>query len=84
MRPAPDHRVHEERGGEDLQGGDDAIRALAARHHVGRLHRPTRRCVVHSARWVGRVVVSLRAATGAAATPRSGCSSAWAAASARL
>ena len=30
-RPAPDHRVHDERGGDDLQGSDAATRSL----HVG-------------------------------------------------
>ena len=78
--PAPDHRVHEERGGDDRQGSDDATRALAVRGRPGRLHRPAQGRVVHAARLRELVGLSRRAATDAAAAPQSGCSTAWAAA----
>jgi len=39
-RPASDHRVHGERGGDDWQGSDDGTRALAACRRPVCLHRP--------------------------------------------
>ena len=77
-RPASDHRVHGERGGNGQRGSDDATCALAARRCPGRLHRPAHCRVVHTARLCALVDLSRRAATGAAATPRSGCSTVWA------
>jgi len=77
---ARDHCVHDERGGDDLQDCDDATRALAARRRAGHLHQPAHGRVVHTARLCGLVDVSRCAATDAAAVPRSGCSTAWAAA----
>ena len=75
---APDHHAHDERCGDELQGGDDATHSLPARRRPDRLHRPAHCRVAHTARLRGLVDLSRRAATGAAATPRSGCSTAWA------
>jgi len=74
------HRMHDERGGDDLQDCADATRALGTRRCPGRLHRPAHGRVVHAAPLRSLVGLSRRAATGAAATPQSGCSTAWAAA----
>ena len=68
-RPAPDHCEHDELGGDDVQGGDAATRALPLGWLPGRLHRCAPGRVGHPARLLGLVVFSLRAATGAAATP---------------
>ena len=75
---APDHHVHDERCGDELQGGDDVARSLPVRLCPGGVHRPAHCRVAHTARLRGLVDLSRRAATGAAAAPRSGCSTAWA------
>ena len=77
---APDHRVHDERGGDDRQGSDDATGAPAVHWRARRLHPPAHGSLGRAARLRGLVDLSRRAATGAAAPPRSGCSTAWAAA----
>ena len=77
---APDHRVHGERGDDDRQGSDNATRALAVHWRPRRLHRPAHGSLFRMARLRGFVDLSRPVATCAAATPRSGCSTAWAAA----
>ena len=71
--------MHDERGGDEVHGSDDATRPLAVRLRRGRLHRPAQGRVVHAARLLGLVALSRRSATDAAAARRSGCSTAWAA-----
>ena len=75
---APEHRVHDERGDDELQGSDDAARVLASRRRPRRVHRPAHRRVVRTSRLRVLVDLSRCAATDAAATPRSDCSTVWA------
>lgn len=77
---APDHRMHDEHGGDELQGGDVANGTLALRGRSGLAHRPDHGRVVRAARLRALAIFSRHAATGAATTPRCGCSTAWAAA----
>ena len=80
MRTAPEHRVHGGRDHDFREGSDDAARSLSARQRPDALPQPAPGGVVREARSRGLAVFSRRAATGAAATLRSGCSAAWAAA----
>jgi hypothetical protein len=76
-----EHRIHGEAGGGDMHGGDGVDGALAERRHVGRLDRGQSVCaLVDTPRWRALPGFSRCVATDAAATPRSGCSTAWAAA----
>ena len=77
---APDHRMHDEHGGDGLQGCDVANGTLALRVRSGLAHRPDHGRVVRAARLRALAIFSRRAATGAATTPRCGYSTAWAAA----
>jgi hypothetical protein len=49
--PAADCRVHDERGGHGMQGGDEANCTLGAHRCPGLLHRPSLGCGVRAARW---------------------------------
>ena len=68
----PDHRIHVEHGGDELQGGDVANSTLALRGRPGLAYRPDHGRVVRAARLRALASFSLHAATGAAATPRYG------------
>jgi len=81
--PAREHRVHGERGGCGLVEGNGICRSLARRYRAGRVHHRSSGGRLGPAPCVGPVDpggFSLQAATGGAATPRSGCSTASAAA----
>ena len=72
----PDHRVHDEHGGDELQGGDAAkARWLCVGALVVRIGLPMAG-VVHEARLRALASFGQHGATGAATTPRCGCSTA--------
>ncbi len=79
-RVTPEHRVHGEHGGCGLRGGDGVGRALAERRRGDRLDAQAGAGLRDGPCRSELLGFSRRAATGGAATPRSGCSTALAAA----
>ena len=79
-RVTPDHCVHGERGGGDLQGSEGLARALAVDQRLDCLREPAVGRVLGAAPLVDLVDVSRLAASDGAAVRRFGCSAAWAAA----
>jgi hypothetical protein len=79
-RMASDHRVHVERDGSDVEGGEGVVRALAAGWRLDGLRGPADSRVLGEAPLLDQADVSRPAASDGAAVPRSGCSTARAAA----
>ena len=73
--PVTEHRVHGEHGGCGFGEGNGVCRALAQRRRAERLRS---RSIGERFGAAPVVELSWQAATGGAATPRSGCSTAWA------
>jgi hypothetical protein len=71
---SPDHRVHDERGGDDFCWGAGQATPLAAGRRLGDVHwptQPTPALSVQTARWPNLSLVKRLAASCGAAIPRS-------------
>jgi hypothetical protein len=75
----PEHRVHGEHGGWGLGEGNGVCVAVAQRRRADRVHSRPIGGYLGAATGVEPVELSRQAATGGAAIPRFGCSTAWAA-----